>query len=323
MLSVLLAVLAATSNALASVLQRKANRDEVADNGSGLRSIVHLLRRPLWLAGLAAVIASFGLQAGALASGELALVQPLLALELPLTIVLASWMFSRRLPRRNWLDILAMSGGLALLLLALLPQGGDPRHPGAVAWLAGAGGAGLLVLLLLGAARAATGSRRAALLGMASGVSFALTALFMSAALAGGLAGIFTRWQTYLVAVSGLVAMLLLQEALQAGSLVAVQPGVTLVDPVVAILLGVLLFHEQVRTGWWVLPEVAGAVAIGWGTLQLSRSSVVADEPEDGDGDGDEERQDQEPAVAGPRPVGEQEVALPPAGAGSRAVRRQ
>lgn len=275
MLSVVLAVLAATSNALASVLQRTANQHEAATGSDGWRSITRLLRRPVWWCGFAAVVASFALQAAALALGGLALVQPLLTLELPLTLVLASWLFSRRLLRADWLNVLAMSTGLALLLLALLPHGGDPTRPNGAAWLAATGSSALLVVGLVWSASVRRGSGRAVLLGMASGVSFALTAVLMAAGLATGLPDAFARWQTYLLAVSGLLAMLLLQKALQAGPLVAVQPGVTLIDPVLAIVLGVLLFHEQVRTGWWTAAAAAGGGLIGWGAVRLCRSPLL------------------------------------------------
>jgi hypothetical protein len=36
----------------------------------------------------------------------------------------------------------------------------------------------------------------------------------------------------------------------------------------VSLLLGVALFDEAVRTGWWVLPEATGALLILWGVLR-------------------------------------------------------
>jgi hypothetical protein len=112
--------------------------------------------------------------------------------------------------------------------------------------------------------------------GVGAGISFALTATFMSGALAEGVSwGLFVRWQTYLVAVAGITAMVTLQEGLQAGSLVLVQPGVTLADPVVAVVLGVLLFGERVRTGFWLVGAVVGAAGVAWGVLMLSRSPVA------------------------------------------------
>jgi drug/metabolite transporter (DMT)-like permease len=276
LVTILLAVLAAVANAGASVLQRKANLREVQARRSGVAALRDLLRQPLWFAGIGAVIASFLLQAGALATGDLSEVQPILSLELPLTLVLASLTFERRLGRRAWGEIGVLTCGIALFLFALSPTEGSPGATAGWAWVWSAGSTAGVVALLAAAAALSSGLRRAALLGVASGISFALTAAFISAALARGLSwSLFARWQLYLVAVCGVAAMVLLQEAMQAGSLVAVQPGVTLSDPVVAVVLGVLLFHEGVRTGWWIIVEGGGAVAVAWGAVRLSRSPVT------------------------------------------------
>jgi hypothetical protein len=49
MLSLVLAVLAALGNATASVLQRKANRDEPVGQAAGLALFWHLVHHPAWL----------------------------------------------------------------------------------------------------------------------------------------------------------------------------------------------------------------------------------------------------------------------------------
>jgi drug/metabolite transporter (DMT)-like permease len=275
MLTIVLALLAAASNAAASVLQRKANLKEIEADRSGLAGLVDLLRQPLWLAGIGAVIASFLLQAAALDTGELSEVQPLMSLELPITLLLASVAFGQHLPGRTWVEILVMSGGMALFLFSLHPSAGQ-RSPGGEAWAWGTGITAAVVLVVVTAGFLQRGSRRAALLGVGAGMSFALTATFMSGTLGSGLSwSLLTRWQTYLVGVAGLTAMLLLQEALQAGSLVVVQPGLTLVDPVVAIGLGAALFGESLRGGGWLVGEVAGALAVGWAAVRMARSPVA------------------------------------------------
>lgn len=276
MLTILLALLAAASNAVSSVLQRSANLEEARSGDKGAATILHLLRRPAWLAGFAAVIVSFGLQAAALSMGQLAQVQPIMALELPITLMLASRVFHQRLRRRDWMAVVAMAGGMSLFLLALQPTAGTPGGVPAREWVLGAGVTSAVVVLLAVAAWGSGGRRRAALLGVASGVSFALTAVFIASVLDEGLSwSVFSRWELYCVAVAGLAAILFLQWGMQAGSLVVVQPGVTLADPVVAVILGVLLFSERVRTGGWIVAEVAGMMSIAAGTIELSRSPVV------------------------------------------------
>lgn len=278
MLTVLLAMSAAATNAVSSVLQRVADRREASSQDSGLASLTHLVRRPVWLAGIAAVTVAFGLQAAALSIGTVSQVQPLMALELPMTLLLASRVFHRHLGRREWTAVVAMAAGLSVFLYALRPTGGHPGTVGMLGWALGAGLGAVLVGVLALTAFLLGSARAAALLGIGAGVCFALTAVFMSSALAEGFSwAILTRWQTYLTLVAGIIAMVLLQLGLQAGTLMAVQPGVTLADPVVAVVLGVSIFAEHVRGGGWVVLEVAGAGAVGWGAFRVSRSAAAAD----------------------------------------------
>ncbi|EDX26512.1 hypothetical protein SSAG_06196 [Streptomyces sp. Mg1] len=95
-LPVLLALFAALSNALATVLQRRAALTVPQSAGFRFGLIRDLLRRPVWVAGILAVIAAGAGQAFALATGPLALVQPLFVLELPLALLIASLLLLRR-----------------------------------------------------------------------------------------------------------------------------------------------------------------------------------------------------------------------------------
>jgi hypothetical protein len=78
MIAVLFALLAAAGNALAPVLQRRAARSAPEEFAFRPVLLWRLIRRPVWLGGIGAVIAGFLLQALALPDGGLALVQPLL-----------------------------------------------------------------------------------------------------------------------------------------------------------------------------------------------------------------------------------------------------
>lgn len=59
MLSVVFAVLAALGNAGASVLQHKADRDVPEEKTTGLTLLWHLVHRPVWLGGIAALVVAF------------------------------------------------------------------------------------------------------------------------------------------------------------------------------------------------------------------------------------------------------------------------
>ncbi|MGW2035760.1 DMT family transporter [Streptomyces argyrophylli] len=282
-LTVLLALLAALSNASASVLQRRAAVQEEPDQdgrASVLRRFAHLLRRPSWLAGAGLLGLSSLLQAGALAVGSLSLVQPLLTAELLFTLAVGSVVFRRRPKARTWLAFVALAGGLALFLLAAAPSAGRPTaRPGD--WLLGGGGALGVVVLLVLLARPARGASRAALLGLASAVSFATTAALLKEAvgrLGQGPAEMFGHWSLYATGVAGLVAFLLLQGALGAGSLTASQPALTLGDALTSVVLGWVLFGESIHLGLSLLPEAIGVALIGAGSIGLVHSPSVGGE---------------------------------------------
>jgi drug/metabolite transporter (DMT)-like permease len=274
--SVVLAVLAALANAASSVLQRKANRDTEGDESFRLRLLIDLLRRPAWFWGLLAVVVGFLLQAAALSTGGLAVVQPLLALELPITLFLATRVFRRRLAARDWSAAIGMTGGLVLLLVCLAPGTGSPGDTSNLTWGVGLAITLAVVVGLVGAAARARKARRSALLGIATGAAFGLTAALMAGAThQPGIVATLTAWQTYAMIVVGFLAMLLLQNAFQAGSLINAQPGVTLCDPVVAILWGILALGEPVNSGWWLVGTVSGGVLMAGSALLLARSPAV------------------------------------------------
>jgi hypothetical protein len=130
----------------------------------------------------------------------------------------------------------------------------------------------------------ARGNARAAAFGLAAACGYALTATLMKSAVAvlpQGAAAFFSMWQLYATAVAGVGALFLLQNALQAGSLVAVQPPLTLGDALISSAYGVTVYNESVQTGGWLLViEIAAVLAIAVGCIQLSRSLSMVHGPQ-------------------------------------------
>jgi hypothetical protein len=71
----------------------------------------------------------------------------------------------------------------------------------------------------------------------------------LSSHLGNGLGAIFSSWSVYVLIAVGAATMLLAAHALAAGPLAASQPGITVLDPLTASLLGVFLSGEHIRTG--------------------------------------------------------------------------
>jgi drug/metabolite transporter (DMT)-like permease len=292
-LAYLFAVLAACANATSSVLQRKANRDLPQSENLSWKLIRDLLHEPAWFGGVGAMIAGFLFQAAALGNGSLSVVEPILVLELPGALLLASKAFGARLYWREWGAVIAMTAGLAGLLYFLAPSAETSKPAPWYAWMIGIGvNVGLIAVLVawargeLAGQRAgsgACGTRRAAVLGVAAGSSFGLTAALMKGmtqAYSHGIVALFTSWQLYGMIAAGVLGVFLTQSAMNAGDLIAAQPGLTLSNPIVAVLWGVLAFHEKVRGGLFLLPAVLSGGLIAAGVVVLAHSPLVTGDAE-------------------------------------------
>lgn len=270
-------IVAASLNATASVLQRRATKDEPESAGFSLGLFTDLLRRPVWLLGILSMITGFVLHGVSISLSRISLVQPLLVVELPFTLLLGSWYFGARIPRYEWAAIGMQSFGLAAFVGCLHPTGGDPAGIGGGSWAAGVALTVVGIAVLVGLGYRGRREHRAAMLGVATGAAFGLNSSLIAGVGAsvsqGG--GVFTTWQTYGIVVLGPLSFFLLQNALQAGNLVASQPGFTLVNPLVSVFWGLLVFGEQGRGGLFLLGTVAGVVLIAAGTIMLSRSRLL------------------------------------------------
>lgn len=278
-LSLVLAVFAAGCNALSSVLQRKANRDEPADQPFGVALLVHLVTQPAWLLGVVSMIVSFLLQAVALDLGTLSSVEPVLALELPLTLVLGAAVLTQPLRTRDWMSGAVMAFGLAMFIFVLAPSGGDAAHaPTGVTAAAGLASA-IGVAVLVAAAQFGPIRARAALFGMAAGSGFGLTAALIKITVTrmsrDGVAALASSWETYGFMVAGVASVILVQAALHAGTLLAAQPGITLFDPLVSMLWGTTVLGEVTRTGPILVLAALAAMAIVAPVFVLAQSPTA------------------------------------------------
>ena len=111
-LAVLLALAGSAAFAVAAVTQQGAAARLKAGRAFDPAVLARLARRPAWLAGLAAVIAGFALQAVALALGRLVVIEPVLASGLLFALVLAARRERRPLSRAEWAAARA-GGGVA------------------------------------------------------------------------------------------------------------------------------------------------------------------------------------------------------------------
>jgi hypothetical protein len=232
------------------------------------------------------------LQIAALRFGPLALVQPILAVEL---LFVFGWLAllpgSRRVRAsgRDWLAVIAMSASVGVFLRAASPSGGQSYASAGRWWLAAVVTLAAVAIAIalagrppgqaLAAAQAQSSSRRAAGLGVATGIAWGFVAAVikeLSSRVTGGPAAIFSNWSVYALMAAGAAAMLLASHAMAAGPLAASQPGFTILDPVTATLLGVIIFGEHLTTTPAAIgAELLSLLVLAAAARALSRSPLI------------------------------------------------
>jgi drug/metabolite transporter (DMT)-like permease len=242
-----LALIAAALFALGSVLQQKAGTD-APTLGASTGLLLRMARRPVWIAGIAADGLAFLAQAAALGIGSLAVVQPLLVASVVFALPLGVWLTDQRVGRREVVAALALLVGLGAFIVVADPSGGhDSASLGAWLIAAAACGGPCVVLALL--APRSPGARRAAMLGAAAGILFALSAALTKTVVSeldNGLATLFTTWPLYGLIAVGYISMTLNQMSLDAGALAATMATSTALDPIASVVLGLALFKESI-----------------------------------------------------------------------------
>ncbi len=272
-MAILFALLSAFSNATTAVLQRQASVSQSEDQ-KGWRGALDLVRDPRWLVGLLFLGGTFVFQAIALYFGELAVVQPVLVTELIFTLALRRYWLHDTIRSRTWTAALMICVGLAAFLLAAQPEEGH-RVATVREWVWALSVRGVVIVLLVVLSRMGSPARRAALLGCAAGLVWAIDAAFVKAATDlisnSGWAALLVHWPLYAVVATGVLGTLLLQAAFAAGPLAASQPAILIVDPLASIALGVELFGERLNTSAAAITvSVLGLVVMAAGVVVIS-----------------------------------------------------
>jgi drug/metabolite transporter (DMT)-like permease len=275
-MDVVLALGAALLFSLGTVLQQQEASRATEAEARGAGFLLRLARRPRWLAGIVADALGFVAQAAALGLGRIVVVQPLLATSVVFSLPLGARLDHKPVSRPDVLAALAVTAGLGAFLVLADPAGGVD-NPSAGAWIISFAVAAVLCAALTLSARGRAPVHRAALIGTAAGILFALSAALTKSTveqLDDGLLSIFEHWHLYALIVVGYVSMTLSQASLQAGALAPAVATQMALDPVASLLLGTLAFDETIHdeTGALLAALAAFAVMIaGIGFLALRR----------------------------------------------------
>ena len=265
MLSVLFAFGATFADALNLVTQHVASTAASARD-KGWRLAWYLVRNPLWLFGVGAMVGSFVLQGLALYKGRMSVVQSILVTELVFSLLIGRVWLRRAVAPGAWVSASLTSAGLAVFLVMSEPTGG---HPGGTrtAWLPALLAFGGLTAVLTVLAGGGSPVKRAALYAAAGGITGAVFATFLKSATDvlgnNGVVAMLTRGEIYGLVITGVIGTVLTQAALHNGPLAVSQPFLVIVNPVVSIILGIWLYGEHFEGGAW---KVAVG-ALGFSTM--------------------------------------------------------
>lgn len=243
-----------------------------------LALLSRLLRSRIWLYGLACNVLGFVVHASALHLGSIIVVQALLAVQLLFALPFATIRLGRAPLARDWLGTLAICTGLITLLLL---RGAVPQTVERRGWVPiVATTALLLVAALMATARTArlADQTRTALVAVAAGIGFSVTAVFtvvVTDELARqGFWGTMLDWPVYCLALSGLIAALLVQDAFTSGSFPTALTAMTIADPLASWIWGAALFDAQPPTS----PAALASLVVS-GTLIVTGVVLLANSP--------------------------------------------
>jgi drug/metabolite transporter (DMT)-like permease len=280
---IVLALAAALLFALGTVLQQKAGLDQPTE-GATSSLLVRMAQRPVWLAGIAADALGFVAQAAALGLGRLAVVQPLLVTSVVFALPLGAKLTGQRIRPIDVGAAVLVVGALVAFLTIANPSGGRDDAPFGD-WAIAGGACAAASLALVGLARGRPAPQRAALLGIATGILFALSAALTKAVvdeLDDGILDVFIGWHVYALIVVGYASMTLNQLALNSGALAPAVATSMAFDPITSVVLGVTLLEESLHST--ALGNVATIVAlvaalVGMGILARTQSQTTTTKP--------------------------------------------
>ena len=283
-----LAVAAALSNALTSVLQRMGVEDAPEESTMRLSLMAHAIRRTVWLMGFGFMVLSFLFQSFALHLGQLSVVQPILTMELLFLVAILGTWFRFSISVREWVGVSAIAFGLGGFLYFASPGGGE-EVPTNLGWIVVGGSCCFLIAATVVATRWGPRWWKAAMFGSAAAISYAFTAALIKTVsnyAATDWVTMLYHWQTYAVAVFGLLGLFLTQNAFHAGPLAASQSSLVLVDPLVSICLGIALYGDSLRTSGWYGPlEAFSLLVMFMGAVFLSNSPLITGMKSEGQGE--------------------------------------
>ena len=251
-LAIILSLLAAVALAFGAQFQndsieKNTDKEKGDKKGVGFRHILGLIRNPRWLGGMGFLVLGAVCQITALTMAPLIVVQPIGALALVITALLNARATKTAITRGTWIAIGLCTGGIATFVSLATGIASDQKQ---------LSDENLYVILsILGVLLLVLGSIFLVQRQKMSALTFILGAGLLYGLLATLVKTVIQRiqqshyeWLTIICLVAALLAMALggwfVQNAYASGPPDLVIAGLTVIDPMVAVLIGICVLGE-------------------------------------------------------------------------------
>ena len=277
-LAALLALGAAFFIAIGDVIHQRSAHEVTDEPVSHLELFTRLLRDRQWWLGSLVAAAGFALQAAALGLGSVLLVQALLVTSLLFALPINARISHRRVTRRQWLWAALLAASVVVIVTVGNPTAGH-SHASWKTWTAVIVVLGPALILCVIGAGIVKGPASAVLLGFVSGALWGVFAVLTKGVvdrLDDGLWAVVRNPELYVWALVAIAGTAYQQASFRAGSLTASLPTMTVAEPMVGSVLGVVVLGEALRPGdaEWVTLVVAVAAMV-LATAALARSEAA------------------------------------------------
>ena len=309
-----LALVAAFLFALAAALQQKGALNLPTISLAQPMSLVRLVGETTWLLGTLALFAGYLFQAGALDRGRLSVIQPLLVTTVVFALPLGYFLTKQHVGRREVIGAAVILMGLALFVHFGDPAGGKDNASNAQ-WAITIGLVSGLSVLLLVFGSSGSLTVKAAVYGTVAGMLFGLSSALTKPTLDylhQSVGTMLSHWECYaafrtfrvavlphqrqfhrpkgdvafgctarrVCDVAGVLGFVLQQVSLGTGKLAPSVATVSVANPVVGILIGMLLFDETLsRPAWHIVLAVIGLslALVGAVVISLAREEAKSE----------------------------------------------
>jgi drug/metabolite transporter (DMT)-like permease len=261
----MLAVVAACLIAIGTVLRQRA-------------SAVSGAITPGWWLGAGLAVTGFGVQATALGLGSILLVQPLLVLAVLFALPLEARFDHRRPTRTEWAWGGALTGCVALFLCLASPRSSESR-PGQFVFVVTIVAVLLCLIGLVVAAESCTSHFRSLFYGLTAGAFFGISALLIKTVIGqsvDNLMRVGMHPEIYLLVVVVGAGIFAQQRGFGSGDLQTSFPAMTVMEPAVAMVLGIALLSERIYVTTWEAAVVGVAlIVMVVAVIELARHSAI------------------------------------------------